>query len=162
MEMSLEKKKMSIGSLVKEMNTQLRAYGKTTVENVYNGSNKHYLLVHHKGNTLALSLDLSVLNNKYARLPFNELVVLAKCLVDFNQKTIGIVKDGVLVRVFTPDDVVFTFNDNFARDWTKYKITEQEPYGSQIREVISKHLNTGNLDFNLVKTNRFKKLGKIV
>lgn len=81
------------------MNKLLKEIGSTTVEEVYNGNNHGYLLVHNKGYSGVIHTDEMILDTRFLKIKLDELVIIGKELAQYEQTAVAILDHGTLREV---------------------------------------------------------------
>lgn len=157
MEAIYSQKYRSLGALVNDINEKLREFSKMTVEDVRNGSDKHYLVIHHKGTLQIMKTDEIILDNKKLRLPFKELMVIGQCLADYNQSAVGIAKDGVMTRVCYYSEDKTRISRTLINDLVRYELVDEEPYRSELQSLVNDFVK-GRVGGTLIKSSKMKKI----
>lgn len=130
---------LNIGSIVRDINTQLRKLGATTtVEDVYNGNNHPRLLVNHKGASFGIKLNTTKLDTNVIRIGLEELSIIAQVLANHKKTAIGLSSKGVFKTVMFANDGEKLLSNAVIGDLVKAGMINSEPYKEQVEAALSK------------------------
>ena len=155
-EMFNDGSEINLGYMVTQMNVALRKLGSTTVEDVYNGNNKAYILVHHKGHSSVIHIDEMLLDTRFVKVKYDELLVIGQELAQYEQTAVAVANNGEVKGLCQYVQDTNAIRANLISKLFSREVVTKEPFKAQITEIVNNYYVSNNIggSLNICKSRR--------